>query len=247
MPSPTTTTKPKRKSWLPFSKKPKSEENGTDPALDPQAQPTAPAEQVEVLTLRPIQFAPNRLATLYVTKSERNLYLAAMSALDQNPPNLPLWSDPAPSLPPLERSQPIHPPPLPARPDHVYPSVYDHRQPLSPQHKKPLPISHHNNAKLMASPEAQTNGGLMIRDEFRRLPPAKEVRHASMTLTSGGGLRFHQFPANVLMDVEPFLPASKVLSESGESLRQKSTGVVPVFWVEMFGSLWKCAGSEELE
>lgn len=108
-------------------------------------------------------------------------------------------------------------------------------------------MSHHNNAKLMASPEAQTNGGLMIRDEFRRLPPAKEVRHASMTLTAGGGLNFHRFPANVLMDLESHFPANKVPSESGESLRQKSTGVVPVYSVEMFGSLWKRAGSEELE
>lgn len=242
-----TKPKAKRQSWLPFSKKPKPQ-IGTDiVALESQDETRVTAEQAEEPTLRPIQFAPNRLATLYVTRSERNLYLAAMSSLDQNPPNLPLWSDPAPSLPLLERSQPIHPPPLPARPEQVYPSVYDHRPPQSPQQSRGLPISHHNNAKLMASPEAQTNGGLMIRDEFRRLPPAKEVRHASMTLTAGGGLRFYRFPANVLMDLEPHFPANKVLSEPGESLRQKSIGMVSVYSVDMFGSMWKRAGSEELE
>lgn len=242
----------RRKSWLPFANRSnKAKINGTDStALAPQDQTRETVEaqaldgQGNEERLRPIQFAPNRLATLYVTPSERNLYLAAMSQLDENPPHLPLWSDPAPSLPQIQRSQPIHPPPLPARPHQPYPSDITYNQ----QQPKSLPMTHHgNNAKLMASPEAQTNGGLMIRDEFRRLPPAKEVKHASMTLTASGGLRFYQFPANALLDLEPWFPANKVLSEPMASLRQKSTSVVPVYSVDMFGSMWKRAGSEELE
>lgn len=234
----------KRKSWLPFSngkskpndqdpgnerKEPSAEggANGTEGLNNHQGQPSGEAR------LRPIQFEPNRLATLYVTPSERNLYLAAMSQLDQSPPHLALWSDPAPSLPHIQRSQA----PLPAN------------WPQSAQ-TVPMPMSMTGatrNAKLVTSPEAQTNGGLMIRDEFRRLPPAAQVRHASITLTAGGGLRFVQFPANVLIDLEEHFPANKVFSEPVSSLRQRSTNVVPLFSVDMFGSMWKRAGSEELE
>lgn len=230
----------KRKSWLPFSN---GKSKTTDPDTAEQTDQAVPGIiGTEALSdhqppleerLRPIQFAPNRLATLYVTPSERNLYLAAMSQLDQNPPHLALWSEPAPSLPHIQRCQPpLAPPDWPQAP------------PIPPGTTTAMATK---NAKLIASPEAQTNGGLMVRDEFRRLPPAKHVRHASITLTADGGLRFVQLPANVLIDFESHFPANKVLSEPISSLREKSAGIVPVFTVQMFGSMWKRAGSEELE
>lgn len=64
--------------------------------------------------LRPIQFEPNRVVTLYVSPSERDLYLAAMSQLDQNPPLLPLWTDPAPELPHLNPIDRLDPPRVPS-------------------------------------------------------------------------------------------------------------------------------------
>lgn len=237
----------KRRSWLPFgngnrngnsknreandSEAAKGDEQGQQQQQGGTALPQVPEAGGEE-RLRPINFAPNRLATLYVTPSERNLYLAAMSQLDQNPPHLNLWSDPAPSLPQLSHSQPFQhtvPPPPPPAPAPTVANRAIH------------------NSKLMASPEAQTNGGLMVRDEFRRLPPAKMVKFASMALTGGGGLRFTRFPANVLLDLEKGFPANKLLSEPGDSLKQKGTEVVPLWTVEMFASMWKRAGSEELE
>lgn len=87
----------KRKSWFRRSKV-------EPPALPDRA--TEIANEVDdVERLRPLQFSPNRIATLYVSNSDRNLYLAAMSQLDRGPPALPLWSEPAPSLPPFPPNQ----------------------------------------------------------------------------------------------------------------------------------------------
>jgi hypothetical protein len=87
----------------------------------------------------------------------------------------------------------------------------------------------------------------MVREEFRRLAPAKQVQHASMALTGGGGMRFTRFPANVLMDVEKLFPPNKVVTETTEGLHAMGNGVVAFWKVKMFGSMWKRTGAEELE
>jgi len=99
----------------------------------------------------------------------------------------------------------------------------------------------------LTSPEARNNGGLQIREEFRRHAPAKQVRYANMALTGGGGLRFTRFPANVLVDLERLFPANKVITESVEGLMAMGNGAMPFWKVKMFGSMWKRAGAEELE
>lgn len=221
---------PKRKSWLPFSKK-------TDPTFDPTpsteaAPPPSAFKDPETTTdrLRPIQFSPNRLQTLYVTPSERNLYLAAMSQLDENPPHLALWSDPAPSLPHINSTDAISSPTNEG-------GGWPERQ------QSPIPI----DPRLVTSPEARHNGGLQVRDEFKRHAPAKEVRYANMALTGGGGLRLTRFPANVLVDLEKLFPKNKVVTESAEGLMRMGNGVVGFWKVKMFGSMWKRTGAEELE
>lgn len=101
-----------RKSWFSFSRqKPKSDgvPNSNSNSNRFSAYNSDPQER-----LRPIQFEPNRVATLYVSPSERNLYLAAMSQLDQSPPPLPLWTDPAPELPRLNPTDPLDPPLVPS-------------------------------------------------------------------------------------------------------------------------------------
>jgi hypothetical protein len=222
---------PKRKSWLPFSKK-------IDPtSIEAQAEsketappPSAFKDPEPTDRLRPIQFSPNRLQTLYVTPSERNLYLAAMSQLDENPPHLALWSDPAPSLPHINSTDAI---PSPINEGGGWPE----------RQQSPIPT----DPRLVTSPEARSNGGLQIRDEFRKQAPAKEVRYANMALTGAGGLRFTRFPANVLLDLEKLFPANKVVTESKEGLLGMGNGVVAFWKVKMFGSMWKRTGAEELE
>lgn len=220
---------PKRKSWLPFSKK-------TDPAVvESESKGAAPPPSAfkdpdPTDRLRPIQFSPNRLQTLYVTPSERNLYLAAMSQLDENPPHLALWSDPAPSLPHIDSTDAIS---SPINEGGGWPE----------RQQSPIPI----DPRLVTSPEARFNGGLQIRDEFRRLAPAKEVRYANMALTGAGGLRFTRFPANVLVDLERLFPANKVVAESKEELLSMGNAGVPFWKVKMLGSMWKRTGAEELE
>jgi hypothetical protein len=224
---------PKRKSWLPFSKKSdptvvESESESKEAAPPPSAFKSPDLDTTD--RLRPIQFSPNRLQTLYVTPSERNLYLAAMSQLDENPPHLALWSDPAPSLPHINSTDAI---PSPINEGGGWPE----------RQQSPIPI----DPRLVTSPEARTNGGLQIRDEFKRHAPAKEVRHANMALTGAGGLRFTRFPANVLLDLEKLFPANKVVTESKEGLLGMGNGVVAFWKVKMFGSMWKRTGAEELE
>lgn len=71
-----------------------------------------------------------RLATLYISPSETNLYLQALAGLDTANPELPLWSEPAPELPQLEiDAQPIPLPniPYPTTPD-IIPSLHPNRQ-----------------------------------------------------------------------------------------------------------------------
>jgi hypothetical protein len=234
----------KRKSWLPFASKTKDKTKGKGTQTSSNAEPPPSAfndpELNDPERLRPIQFSPNRLQTLYVTPSERNLYLAAMSQLDENPPHLALWSDPAPSLPQIDHTPPISSP-------HENGMDWP-QQPASVRGQAGSIIRNHDqNPKLVTSPEARTNGGLMVREEFRRLAPTKQAQHATMALTGGGGMRFIRFPANVLMELEKLFPPNKVATETAEGLAGMGHGVVPFWKVKMFGSMWKRSGAEELE
>jgi hypothetical protein len=109
-----------------------------DDALVPY--PSAPS-------LRPIEFQPNRTATLYITPSDRNLYLTAMSQLDRPVPALPLWSESAPSLPSVRAEGPFEAE-LPPRQSSV--------NPLAPS--------------FVLGQGGRMQPGLTVREEFRTVP-----------------------------------------------------------------------------
>ena len=196
---------------------------------------------------RPIQFAAPRLASLYVTPSERNLYLAAMAELERAPPDLPLWSDPTPSLPPLATQAPFEA----AIPDH-------NGRPVSSVNgtgHRHAPTTRPMSPKLVTSPGVQSlAGGLRLRDEFRlnRVPP-RSTRHALLSLTPPASLRFTGFPAAALIAADEAVIENWPLgvttrSEGKERLLQRGEAREGALWkVELEGRAWKRKGRQELE
>ena len=210
-----TSVKSKRKSLfgISLSSKPKT----PDPPIEDLVSTTSEGST----RLRPHQFSPNPIASLYVTSSERNLYLAAMSQLDQPPQHLALWSEPAPSLAPISIQ-----PPLDAHP------------PL------PIPVPVPNSEKLVMSPQTGSRG-LMIRDEFKRVDP-RATQHALLSLVAPSSMRFTGFPGSALASVDAVLGGwpmgVRSRSVSGEKLRE-----VDVWKVKLGGRAWKQQGHQELE
>lgn len=218
-----------------FSQKPSA--NSTSPTAQPQETQLNQGhiqEQTEQERYIPRQWEPNRLATLYVSPSERNLYLTAMAQLDQNPPSLPLWSDPSPSLPLVQQQPPIDSTPLSAI-----------RIPLSP--------------KLVTSPDLPIHG-LSIREEFRspirRRISGKEggekQKHALLAFFGESGLRFHNFPIGVLGAINEAIKISwgrgiKGYSESLEGLSKKAKGKEIDWEITLRGKVWRQPGHSELE
>ena len=200
--------------------------------------------------LRPIQFSPNRIATLYVTPSERNLYLAAMSHFDEPPRPLPLWSEPAPMLPSLTPAAPLDT----STQTNNHAQAHNGRAPSSVDHH-PLTFSP-MSAKLVTSPNMPFPGsGLQIRDEFRNgRVPVRTTRHALISLTPPASLRFNGFPPTALVAVNDALSEAWHLgvmskSETGEQLRKRaaSNGEGISWRVELGGRAWKRKGHQELE
>ena len=197
---------------------------------------------------RPLQFAPSRMATLYVTPSERNLYLAAMAQLDESPPPLPLWSEPSPTIPPLTQQAPFE-----------AQMPIQHRQPVSSligSQLSPHPMATRAmSPKLVTSPGAMNNlTGLQVRDEFRlnRVPP-RSTRHALLSLVPPASLRFTGFPNGALMAADEAVTESWPMgvtsrSEGRENIRQRAEGKEGKLWkVELEGRAWKRKGHQELE
>jgi len=218
----------KRKSWFRRSRgdlPPTKADDGQEVIIDDQDDPER---------LRPLHFSPNRIATLYVTPSERNLYLAAMSALDKGPPPLPLWSESPPTLP-LLPSQPPN--------GHFTSSSTDWT------HLTTLPKS----PKFVTSPDMPEDGnGLTVRDEFRRIPP-RSTKYAFLSLNPPSGTRFTGFPVGTFLAVDAvFLekwPAGvRKRSESFEGLRARGNSHESLSWTtELSGKVWKRKGHQELE
>ncbi|BEJ11356.1 hypothetical protein CspHIS471_0107780 [Cutaneotrichosporon sp. HIS471] len=79
----------------------------------------------------PLLGAPGEpMATLHLSPSETNLYLQALAGLDNVNPTLPLWTEPAPSLPSVSIDvEPIPTPniPYPTTPD-IIPALHPNRQ-----------------------------------------------------------------------------------------------------------------------
>lgn len=140
--------------------------------------------------LRPIQFEPNRVVTLYVSPSERDLYLAAMSQLDQSSPLLPLWTDPAPELPHLNPIDWLDPPRAP--------SAYTITKPAL---GLDVWTDRLHNPKLFPGgvydPSSRT--GLFVRDEFRSYSAMKSANHAIIALSPPGEMRFTNFPLKCIV------------------------------------------------
>ncbi|OCF32226.1 hypothetical protein I316_06140 [Kwoniella heveanensis BCC8398] len=255
----------RRKSWFRLSRVPRPPSTIDDsriPTLDEQLHQSSnnngnlppSAWQDPEERLRPIQFAPNRIQTLYVTKSERDLYLAAMSQLDRAPPPLPLWMDPAPALPgftiPLN---PLTPPSLPDRSINSN-SNCNHMRSMSegtgyshPLTSRPL------SPKLVTSPQ-MGRSGLMVRDEFKRTDPPKVTRHALMALTPPASIRLTGFPVSLIsaLDVvlqENWMQGVAGRSHGAEALQDLAGNEGDGFtWkVELEGKVWKRKGSEELD
>ncbi|ODN95195.1 hypothetical protein L198_04583 [Cryptococcus wingfieldii CBS 7118] len=235
---------PSRRSWFSFSRhKPNSIKAEEASLIAPDRQTLFSSRRQSTFSaangdaggterLRPIQFSPNRIATLYVTPSERNLYLAAMSQLDQGPPPLPLWTDPAPALPRVDPSPPLdHTPPNP-------PSAWQHR-PMSPK-LFPGGVPH------PGSP------GLHIREEFRNTAPPKAANHALVALIAPGGMRFTGFPPAALIAVDHAIseewPWGVVKRSEGASELQARGEKDTVVWnVTLKGKVWRRKGNEELD
>lgn len=193
--------------------------------------------------LRLIQFEPNRVATLYVSLSERDLYLAAMSQLDQSPPLLPLWTDPAPQLPHLNPTDPLEPPRVP--------SAYTITKPAL---GLDVWTDRLHNPKLFPGgvydPSSRT--GLFVRDEFRSYSAMKSANHAIIALSPPGEMRFTNFPPSVLLALDNLIG-----DEWSQGVVKRSLGVVElkerderdiiVWTVNLKGKVWKRKGTEELE
>jgi hypothetical protein len=191
----------------------------------------------------PRQWQPNRLATLYVSPSEENLYLAAMASLDQPPPALPLWSESAPQIPPHRQATPLYPnPPTTAA------SKQRFNLPLSP--------------KLVTSPTLPPEG-LTVRDEFRSFAQLRNVgsalgvgtesraKHALVAFAEESTIRFHNFPHADLVQLEKDLEAAWPRGFTRkhpalDKLKDKSGDTGHTWVVSMRGKVWRKAGNEEL-
>ncbi|KAL7418322.1 hypothetical protein Q5752_006780 [Cryptotrichosporon argae] len=178
--------------------------------------------------LRPVQFAPSRLATLYISRSERDLYLAAMSDLDNPPPLLPLWSEPPPALPTVARVEPLSP----------RPPTWLGTYPASP--------------KLVTSPDSGAHG-LLVRDEFRRVAP-RLTQHALLTFTAPNRLTFLNFPVPALVAADEAVRKTwphgvRGSTETVDSLQKKAEGTRDgISWsIDVNGTVWIKKGNEELE
>ncbi|WWD03590.1 hypothetical protein V865_001644 [Kwoniella europaea PYCC6329] len=252
--------KPKRRSWFSLRR--------TKQLIDQSNQTTSIPEENRLVTplpppsawngqpeerLRPIQFQPNRIQTLYVTKSERDLYLAAMSQLDQAPPSLPLWSDRAPELPKLNTQ--LTPLKAPSIPDGSIgrSGGHGHARSISeggstafhPLTSRPL------SPKLVTSPQ-MGRSGLMVRDEFKRTARPQQSKHALMAFIPPSGLRLTGFPPSTISAVDLVLQENwdqgiAGRSESAESLGKRKEDDKFTWKIEMEGKVWKRKGSQELD
>lgn len=248
-----------RKSWFSFSRqKPKStkaEEASIvspadmPPAAAPDGVPNSNSNRFSAYNsdpqerLRPIQFEPNRVATLYVSPSERNLYLAAMSQLDQSPPPLPLWTDPAPELPRLNPTDPLDPP--------LVPSSYTITRPTP---GLDLWTDRLYNPKLFPGGvyDPPFSTGLFVRDEFRSYSARKSTNHAIIALTPPGEIRFTNFPPSALLALD-----NVIRDQWPQGIVKRSLGVIElkerdendkiVWTANLEGKAWKRKGNEELE
>lgn len=216
----------KRKSWLRRSK------GSPGPLAEPRPQEII-VDETNPDRYRPVQFSPNRIATLYVTPSERNLYLAAMSQLDNGPPPLPLWSEPAPTLPPLPSTRT---------------QENGHHNESSPNWNP-----FHNSPKFVTSPDMPDNGeGLMVRDEFRQIP-SRSVQHAILSLNPPSEMRFTGFTADTLLALDRVMMESwpmgvRKRSESVDGLKARGGSREGSSWtVRLGGTAWTRKGHQELE
>lgn len=193
--------------------------------------------------LRPIQFESNRVATLYVSPSERDLYLAAMCQLDQSPPLLPLWTDPAPELPHLNSTDPLDLPRVPSAYTITKPAlgldVWTDRL-------------HNPNLFPGGVYDPSSHTGLSVRDEFRSYSALKSANHAIIALSPPGEIRFTNFPPSALLALD-----NLIRDEWSQGIVNRSLGVVElkerderdkiVWTVSLKGKVWKRQGIEELE
>jgi len=236
--SPASNKSKRRKSWFSFRRRAHRSRTDVD---RPQPPPSAfhphraasgadnPPDQIA----GPLQFQPERIATLYVTPSERDLYLAAMSQLDQPPQPLHLWADPPPRLPRL----PVNPPMSPesSAPTSMHPL---HNMPLSP--------------KLVTSPNLP-GSGLQIREEFRQTPTLSSTRHALLSLAPNSFLRLTGFDPETVAAVnqaigETWPGGIWQRSEEMDTVVQRPGRGDGFTWkAELHGRAWKRKGSQELE
>lgn len=161
-----------------------------------------------------------------------------MAQLDRAPPPLPLWTEPAPTLPAVPHQPAMDPTP---------PSVKS-----PPRKHVNLPMS----PKFVTSPGMPIQG-LSIREEFRSVPGTSASRssdHALLALSDESLLRFHGFPLDVLVAVEETLKeawprgrrtASPNLADVLKKPEEHRGGTT---WIVVLkGNVWRQAGHSELE
>ena len=162
-----------------------------------------------------------------------------MSQLDNGPPPLPLWSEPAPILPRVDNHSPL---------DTRIPNGHtQYNTGLGPIDWTPFAAP----PKFVTSPEANpANGGLMVRDEFRRVPP-RTSRHAFMSLDPPSSIRLSAFAYSTLVSVEQVIEKHWPLGVSSKSEASESSGVGRAERLtsryELRGKPWQRKGHQELE
>lgn len=236
-------TSKQRKSWFSFHRRAHNRAR-TEPDQPPpsafelhQQYNNLPASAEESdQRVGPLQFAPNRIATLYVTPSERNLYLAAMAQLDQGPQPLHLWADPPPRLPRLPTNSVMNTEPPRIASPLIHPLT---TTPLSP--------------KLVTSPNLPESG-LQIREEFRSTQaPQKYTRHALLSLVPNSFVRLTGFAPETVAAVNQAMgeawPGGVWLrSEEMAAVIQKPGNGENYTWkADLHGRAWKRKGSQELK
>lgn len=135
-----------------------------------------------------------------------------MSQLDQGPPLLPLWTDPAPELPHLNLIDPRDPPRVP--------SAYTITKPAL---GLDVWTNRLHNPKLFPGDVYDPSSciELIVRDEFRSYSAMKSANHAIVALSPPGEMRFTNFPPSVLLVLD-----NLIRDEWSQGVRRRSLGVV---------------------
>lgn len=231
----------KRKLWFRRSTHPPPTPPSPKPSTYLETATLVPLAGETEERLRPVQFQPNRVATLYVTPSDRNLYLAAMAQLDRTPAALPLWSEPAPILPDVSGSEPFDA-------DRLRRILAETAPPTTSPERQALALGG-LDPKLVRSPQAGVTG-LQMREEFRPRQTRAPSRQALVVLAVPSTVKFVGFPAEAFRDAEKTITSTwsaGVKTRSDHPVAHGDDTESKTWTIQLNGQVWKRVGTEELD